>query len=425
MSGRDRRTAALRVGLAGMAVPDTPQGPYAPFVGPHAGPPAPPAPVAGAGTGDVLPCAACLRRAWLIARLAGHIEHAWLARRPLPAILALPDGELIAGLAGGQRARIEREYEAFDARLARAACRAAAVAAVCRCDARYPAAVRELPDAPAVLHVHRDAGRFDRCVAGDVVAIVGARRASPYGLEQARGLGRGLAAAGLTVVSGMALGIDAAAHAGALAAGGLTLAVLAGGPERAYPASKRGLYERIVARGVVVSELPPGSQARRWGFPARNRIIAALARATIVVEASERSGSLITAGLAADLGREVAAVPGLVTSPLSQGTHGLIADGARLVRGTHDVLDLLFGAGAAQLALVPDAAAAGPAAGVLPADLQALLDRLGGGRDTITALTDAEHPLDAVLAGLAQLELRGLVRRTAGGRYVVVAGGGR
>jgi len=428
MSGCDKRTAPLRAGLHGMAVPETPEGPYAPFVGPDAVPPAPPAPpalVAGVATGDVLPCAACLRRAWLIARLSGHVEHAWLARRPLPAVLALPDRELIAGLAGGQRDRIEREYEAFDARAARAACAATAVVAICRCDARYPAAVRELPDAPAVLHVHRDAGRFERCAAGDAVAIVGARRASPYGLEQARGLGRSLAAAGVAVVSGMALGIDAAAHAGALEAGGLTLAVLAGGPERPYPASKRDLYKRIVARGAVVSELPPGAQARRWGFPARNRIIAALARATVVVEASERSGSLITAGLAADLGREVAAVPGLVSSPLSQGTHGLIADGARLVRGARDVLDVLFGAGAPQLALVPDAADTATAADALPADLRALIDRVGAGRDTVMALTDTTHPLDAVLAGLAQLELRGLVRRTAGGRYVVVAGGGR
>jgi DNA processing protein len=422
MSRRGRQSAALRAVSAGMAVPETPQGPYAPFVRPLVGPPAPPGPAVGAGTGDVLPCAACLRRAWLVARLSGHIEWAWLARRPLPAVLALPDGELIAGLAGGQRGRIEREYEAFEAHEARAACAAVQVVAVCRCDARYPGALRELPDAPAVLHVHRDAGRFERCVAGDAVAIVGARRASPYGLEQARGLGRGLAAAGVTVVSGMALGIDAAAHAGALEAGGLTLAVLAGGPERAYPATKRWLHARIVASGAVISELPPGTQARRWGFPARNRIIAALTRVTVVVEASERSGSLITAGLAADLGREVAAVPGLVTSPLSEGAHGLIADGAQLVRGAHDVLELLFGADAPRLALVSDTGGAGsPPADALPADLQALLGEIGGGRDTIRALTDAGHGLDAVLAGIAQLELRGRVRRTAGGRYVVVA----
>jgi DNA processing protein len=426
VSERPRPPATLRSLPAGMAVPDAPQGPYAPYVRPLALPPAPPAPAAGAQAGDGLPCAACLRRSWLIARLAGHIEWAWLARRPLPAVLALPDAELIAALAGGERGRIEREYEAFDPHAARAACAATAVVALCRCDARYPTGLRELSDAPAVLHVHRDAERFVRCAAGDAVAIVGARRASPYGLEQARGLARGLAAAGVTVVSGMALGIDAAAHVGALDASGLTVAVLAGGPERAYPASKRRLHARIVARGVVVSELPPGAQARRWGFPARNRIIAALARATVVVEASERSGSLITAGLAADLGREVAAVPGLVTSPLSEGTHGLIADGARLVRDARDVLELLFGADSPRLARVPDALGAGRrAAGALAADLQELLGEIGSGHDTVAALTHGERKLDATLAGLAQLELRGRVRRTPGGRYVVVAPGAR
>ena len=147
-------------------------------------------------------------------------------------------------------------------------------------------------------------------VAADRVAIVGARRATEYGLQQARGSGRGLAAAGLTVVSGMALGVDAAAHVGALEADGLTLAVLACGPERPYPASKRRLHARIADAGAIIAELPPGTPPRRWCFPARNRIIAALGLATVVIEAGERSGSLITAGQAADLGREVGAVPG-------------------------------------------------------------------------------------------------------------------
>jgi DNA processing protein len=250
----------------------------------------------------------------------------------------------------------------------------------------------------------------------DGVAIVGARRGSTYGLEQARGLARGLAAAGLTVVSGMALGIDAAAHVGALEVDGATLAVLACGPERAYPASKRELHRRIVQRGAVVAELPPGTRPRRWCFPARNRLIAALARATVVVEADTRSGSLITATLAGDLGREVAAVPGLVTSPLARGTNALIADGAQLVRGSRDVLELLFGAEA------PAPVEPAPLDG-LPADLRALLQQVGGGCDTVAALTAHGLGVDAVLAGLAQLELRGRVRRGAGGRYVPVVSG--
>jgi DNA processing protein len=366
-------------------------------------------------TSAVTPCGACLRRGWLVARLSGHIELAWVARKPLPAVLALSDAELIAALGSKERGRIERAYERFDAGAARAVCAEHGVLPVCRCDARYPARLRDLPDAPAVLYVHGDPERFERCMAHDGIAIVGARRGSPYGLEQARGLARGLAAAGLTIVSGMALGIDAAAHVGALEVDGDTLAVLACGPERAYPASKQWLHRRIAERGAVVSELPPGTGARRWCFPARNRLIAALARATVVVEADIRSGSLITAGLAGDLGREVAAVPGLVTAPLARGTNALIADGAQLVRGPRDVLELLFGAEA----LAQDE----PAADGLPDDLRALLERVGGGQDTVAALTADALGVDAVLAGLAQLELRGHVRRGPGGRYLPVARG--
>jgi DNA processing protein len=380
----------------------------------------PPA-AAGAGSGE-LPCASCLRRAWLLARLAGNIERAWLARKPLPGLFALADEDLIAALAGAERARIEQEYEAFEPGSARERCAQVGVTPLCRCDPRYPDRLRDLPDPPAVVHVYRDDERFTSCAARHGVAIVGARRASPYGLEQARGLGRGLAAAGLVVVSGMALGADAAAHAGALEVGGPTIAVLAGAAEIAYPASKRALHERISAMGAVVSELPPGTRVRRWCFPARNRIIAALARATIVVEASERSGSLITAELAMELGRDVGAVPGLVTAPLARGTNGLIADGAQLVRGPRDVLELLAGTDALPMResrqddeLREDA---------LPQDLRELLDRVAGGCDTVAALTDDGASIDAVLAGLAQLELRGCLRRGAGGRYVPVATGG-
>ena len=358
------------------------------------------------------PCAACLRRSWLIARLAGHIDVAWSARRGRAGLLALDDEALVAALAGRDRARVEAEYERFDPLAARERSARAAVHALCRCDGRYPPSLEDLPDPPAVLYVHGAPARLAAALARDRVAVVGARRASPYGLEQARALGRGLAAAGLTVVSGMALGVDAAAHAGALEPGGATVAVLACGPERAYPTTKRRLHERIAATCAVVSELPPGTRARRWCFPARNRIIAALAEATVVVEAGERSGSLITAGLAADLGREVAAVPGLVTAPLAAGTNGLIADGAMLVRGPHDVLELLFGAAGASL--LPPA----PARDTLAGDLRRLLERVGAGCDTVAALTADGASVDAVLAGLAQLELRGHVRRGPGGRYV-------
>ena len=361
-------------------------------------------------------CPRCLRRAWLVARLSGHIERAWVARRPLPAVLALGDRELVDALAGAQREQLDVEYDRFDARQASRACETAGVTAICRCDSRYPEQLRSLPDAPAVLHVYGDPGRFEQLVTGASVAVVGARRATPYGLAQARRIGRGVAAAGVCVVSGMALGVDSAAHAGALEAGGPTLAVLAGGPERPYPPSRRQLHEALAARGAVVSELPPGARPHRWGFPARNRIIAALSQLTVVVEAGERSGSLITATFALELGRDVAAVPGLVTSPLAAGANGLIADGARLVRGPADVLELLLGADCAAALRAQDERAVG-----LPSELARLLERVGAGEDTVAKLVAGGTALHAVVTGLAQLETRGLVSRAAGGRYVCLS----
>ncbi len=364
----------------------------------------------------VAACDACLRRTWLVAALAGGIELAWLARRPLPEVLALPDAELIAALGGKARSAVAAGWAAFEPELARARARAAGLAAVCGHDARYPAAAfKELNDAPAILHVHGGGlERLGALLAEPVGAIVGARRASPYGMEVARALGRDLAAVGITVVSGMALGVDAAAHAGALEAPGATIAVLAGGADRPYPASKRGLHARIATTGCVISELPPGFGARRWCFPARNRIIAALASATIVVEAAARSGSLITAGVARSLGREVGAVPGRVTTRQAAGANALIFDGAQLVRDAQDVLDLVLGAGALR--------APGPRVRRAPLErpLRELLDAVADGRDTIAALAASPEAAQSALAGLAELELLGYLRRGAGGRYAVV-----
>jgi DNA protecting protein DprA len=170
--------------------------------------------------------------------------------------------------------------------------------------------------------------------------VVGARRASSYGREIARQLGRELGAAGITVISGMAFGIDACAHRGALEAG-RTVAVLACGPDVAYPAAHRSLWRRIQENGLVLSELPPGTGAWRWSFPARNRIIAALAGMTVLVEAAERSRSLLTAEIAVKLGRRIGAVPGPVSSAASAGPNQLLAAGASVVRGGEEALELL------------------------------------------------------------------------------------
>ena len=361
-------------------------------------------------------CPDCLRRAWLVARLGAQFDFARRRGRDLPLVFDLPDARLIAAVAGAARPEVEREYDGFDAAVALARCRSAGIETICRCDCAYPSRLLSAPGAPAVLHVAGGRERLVRLLTADAVSIVGARRGSTYGLEVARSLGRSLGAAGLTVISGMALGIDSAAHAGTLEGAGATIAVLPAGAERPYPASKRGLYRRIVGTGVAVSELPPGSESRRWGFPARNRIIAGLSAMTVVVEAGERSGSLITAGVAEDLGRVLGAVPGRVTSVLSAGTNELLARGARVVRDAGDVLDALFGVG---VRTVPE----GPAGGPLRAELRDLLDTIGGGCDTLGALAGCGRPIEPILTGLAELELGGRIRREAGGRYVVVMRG--
>jgi len=365
-------------------------------------------------------CDSCLRRTWLIARLGGAIEIARHEKRALRELLALPAERLIAALGSRAGGDVAAELEHADPGDLRAAADAAALAAVCRHDAAYPARLHDLRDAPAVLFVAAASdpvGRLVRLAGGPdradppLVSIVGSRRASAEGNEVARALARGIGAAGVGIVSGMALGIDSAAHAGALDCGAATIAVLAGGADVPYPSSKRGLYRRIVAEGCVVSEMPPGFTPFRWCFPARNRTIAALGHMTVVVEAAERSGSLITAEVAADLGRDVGALPGPVTSWRARGTNALLHDGAALVRDAADVLDAVVG--------VDHVARADPAAGLEPR-LASLLRAVGGGRDTLAALAGAPDQAQRTLAALTELELLGHLRRVPGGRYVVV-----
>jgi DNA processing protein len=357
-------------------------------------------------------CDGCLRRTDLVSAVAGSLDIAWRRWRGRGAVLALPDEALLA-----LDAAVAPRYAGFDAGAARARIAAAGLRAVCRCGDGYPERLRELPDPPAVLHV---AGALAAMAPAEAAAIVGARRATAYGLEVARGLGRGLTAAGVPVVSGMALGIDSAAHAGALEAStsrAPPVAVLAGSAEIAYPARMRRLHARLVEEGCVVSEMPPGFTSFRWCFPARNRIIAALAAATVVVEAAPRSGSLITADLANDLGRTVGAVPGPVSSRSSTGTNGLLHAGAAVVRDARDVLELLFGTEAPPFAESDPDPALDPAAALDP-PLRRLLESVGEGRGTLAALAGTVDEAEAALRGLSELELRGLVRRGFGGRYV-------
>jgi DNA processing protein len=363
-------------------------------------------------------CDDCLRRTDLIAALAGRLDIEW-RRRDRPArVLALDARDLLAlGDAG-----IRRRWADFRAADARRAIASAGLVAVCRCSDAYPAAVEDLPDPPAVLHV---AGCLDPLHEADHVAIVGARAASTYGREVARELGRALAIAGVGVVSGLALGIDATAHEGAILGlrmsagiddrrGRAPVAVLAGGADRPYPARGHRLYGAVRDAGAVVSELPPGFGVHRWAFVARNRIIAALSHVVVVVEAAERSGSLTTADFAVSIGRTVAAVPGRVTSRTAAGTNGLIHDGAPLVRGIDDVLDLLAEiTGRRHVVRAADAAALA----ALEPGLRRVLDLVEAGHGSLPELARTPEESRAILCALGELEARGLVVRGFGGRY--------
>jgi DNA processing protein len=225
------------------------------------------------------------------------------------------------------------------------------------------------------------------------VAVVGARVCSAYGGQVGRSLGRELAGAGLVVVSGLARGIDGAAHRGAVEAGGFTVAVLGCGIDRDYPASHRDLARGIAESGLIVSEYAPGVEPAPWRFPARNRIIAGLAGATVVVEARERSGALITADLALEEGRDVLAVPGEITSSLSKGTNALLRSGATPLTSAADVLEL-FG-------IQSD-----PAAPDVP-EAASILVHLPATADELVRLTELEP--GPLAAALAELELAGLV----------------
>ncbi len=246
------------------------------------------------------------------------------------------------------------------------------------------------------------------------VTIVGSRRATPYGLAAARELGHLLGASGLVVVSGMAFGIDSAAHEGALEGGGATIAVLGGGADVAYPRSKLGLHRRIAAGGgAAISERPPGVPPEKWAFPARNRIMAAIGGMTIVVEGANPSGSLITADEVVRLNRLLGAVPGPVTSRTSAGPHALIRDGAVLVRDAQDVLDEILGVGATSVR------AAGPPLDDGCAGVLALVE---GGLDTLDAIATARGT-DAreCAVDLARLELMGYLAGGQAGAYVRTA----
>lgn len=293
---------------------------------------------------------------------------------------------------GAARRRAEHEVERA---------RALGVRIVGRDEAAYPALLREIYDPPPVLWTR---GRIEEGEGAAAVAVVGSRAAPTEGLTLARAISRDLAAAGVTVVSGLARGIDTAAHLGALDAQGRTVAVLGSGIDCLYPPENRRLAERVAERGALISEFPLGTSPYPGNFPRRNRVIAGWGRAVVVVEAAARSGALGTARAALEEGREVLAVPGHPSRPGSAGTNQLIRDGAVLVRHAADVaLELGLAVAAAGAAVEDDLL------GHLPQDAPASLEEIQ---------TRSGRPVGEVLARLGRLEISAKVRRLPGSLYV-------
>jgi DNA processing protein len=279
-------------------------------------------------------------------------------------------------------------------------------------DDAYPALLRHIIDPPLTLFYRGDLSLLSR----PGLAIVGSRRASEYAVNVAALLARQLAPTGLTIVSGLALGVDSASHAAALDSGGTTIAVLGTGIDVIYPRANRRLFRRITEHGLIVTEFPPGSPPRPEHFPIRNRIISGLSHGTVIVEATSRSGSLITARMAAEQGREVFAVPGSIFSPGSEGPNRLIQYGAKLV---HDAQDVLHELPREVLALLqPSPLEATPPESPL-AEVLATLSRDEGAHIDTVAARLGRTP-SAVAESLLQLELDGWIRALPGARYVRV-----
>ncbi|HET7031780.1 MAG TPA: DNA-processing protein DprA [Casimicrobiaceae bacterium] len=276
-------------------------------------------------------------------------------------------------------------------------------------DPAYPRTLLEIADPPSVFYFQ---GRRE-LLAAQGLAIVGSRNATPQGCEDAEAFAAALSAAGFTIVSGLAQGIDAAAHRGGLRHAGSSIAVIGTGPDRIYPARNRDLAHELVARGLVISEFAPGTPPLRQNFPQRNRLVSGLSRGVLVVEATLDSGSLITARLAAEQGREVFALPGSIHSPFSKGGHRLIREGAKLVETAQDILEELSAGAAPAQRVVASAERE-----IADPDARAILRGLGHDPtdvDTLVARTGLTAP--QVGAALTALELERTVACLPGGRW--------
>lgn len=333
------------------------------------------------------------------------------------AVFAAPDAELarIEGVGPKLLAAIREAADGAFADETLRLCERENVQVILRGDDAYPRLLATIPDPPAILFVR---GAFAPCDALSV-AIVGSRHSNAYGRKVTEQLAAGLVRAGYTVVSGLARGIDAAAHAGAIAAGGRTIAVLGSGVLEVYPPEHRGLADEVIAHGALVSESPPLSHPHPGAFPQRNRIVAGLSLGTVVVQAADRSGALITARLAGEQGREVFAVPGPIDCRLSQGCHALLRDGATLVGSVDDILSEL-GPLFEPVKLDSGREVESPAELGLEGQERIVFDCIAARG---TAGIEIDRVVDAsglaasqVLATISVLEMRRLVRRLPGSR---------
>jgi DNA processing protein len=361
-------------------------------------------------------CADCLRRSWLLAELSPILDLNCRADGRLYELLALGDIELIQALGGRRRAELRRRYASFhEDRLPGVR----EVSELCMHDGRYP---RELVSAGVcpMLHVAGGLEGLHELTGRPVVAIVGTRRPSDYGRAVAGDLARGLSASGVTVAALQQDGVAFAALTGAVGGGGGTLSVAGNGLDIATAAGRRSVGEQLRHGGCALSELPRGVSGRRWGVVSAERVLAALAAVTLVVEAHDRPRELAAARVARSLDRMLAAVPGRVTSSASSGCHALLRDGAQLVSGAGDVLELLYEADRPAPRQATGTTGASAAADLEPR-LRAMLERVGAGADTPGRLAGEEEDLGEVLRALSELELLGLLSRGDGGRYVVRA----
>jgi len=344
------------------------------------------------------------QRLWPVLRARGGVE----------ALLASSEEELSERLGSGERARaVLRSAEDVSSEKWATQLERAGVRVVTAFDEEYPDPLAEISDPPFLLFA---AGNLQR-LRLPAVGIVGSRAATRYGRDVAARLARELAAAGITVVSGFARGVDESAHLAAVGTAGGTIAVLGCGLDVDYPREHSALKEAMLARDLLVSEFPPGTEPKPVNFPVRNRIIAGLCAGVVVVEASRRSGSLITARLANEFGRDVFAVPGSVFSQTSIGTHELLRDGAILCRGAEDVLAELF----PTIGTAPAGKAAAPASAVstLSEEARRVWETLRKEEDASAEdlAQGTELPAATVLAALFELEEAGLAVLGEGGRY--------